>query len=878
MRCACAGAARLLSWYRVSCPSLADPLLCWAGAAAEMGTNAHARIAAATPAASTAARSAACKCARACRTTASGSASRSAASCSVTAAATVRGCSQGRWTWAGCAGRAAGAPLANASASTSTPNGRVARRLAWSTAAASKRTSVCLGAAAHRREPSRSAALALLRVRVRTEASAPRARACRIDRTPPASSIEIAAAPRAASSAAAEARDEEHAAPVLGSRRGRAHAFLRRRAGLRRCAAVEVVTLRIRGATEPISAAAIQYEPAQDVQSARLGAQGWLAIERRRSGRPLTVRVPGSCPVTIAPGRQTRTLELRPVIDLGGDPPPLGFDAAFAITARHGCPERGRGRISWRQLEGRAARSAVGDSRRLPADCTHAAPRNRTPRAAPRGHHSVFTAHARSRRSRGELARPWFARGEANADDPCDVARHRRLERRGLAAARAVGRGLSRTERPRRRPRAGAPGRSALAVHSGCAGPLGARAAGRRVAGVASVLARQDAVRLWAQRVPRRDRRGDPRESDESRPGGCASARPSPRPSAACWTATCWVNAAPMTEDSSTSRASSAGPGSTLRAGRISRRRCGASAACAARPATGQVQSRSPTRARRSSAAMSARPVTTHRRSTPTCSSGALRAWRAPTRRTARASPAAPRATPRPASWIASARARHARRRQRPCRPASPAPRATRRTLLIRARACCVGCPRASQRWNRARPSACAATRPSKASCIHRRRAVRSGSALRAYRRATRTRGKWSRPHPPTARCPVVAWAATARAPQRRAASSITPSAPIRAPAPAATTRTNSKRACKHSATCSSAPRHWHSAWPRLARAARPKPDTRTAHPNPAPPSRSPAPASRSLSYSKTRPPPSTTPPFARSLLDDAERQLSQAE
>lgn len=122
--------------------------------------------------------------------------------------------------------------------------------------------------------------------------------------------------------------------------------------GCRETPAADVITLRIRGTTEPISAAAIAYEPAGDVLSARLGAQGWLAIERKRSARALTVRVPGLCPVTIPAGEPAQALELHPVIDLGSPLPPLGFDAPFAISARHGCPERGRGRISWRQLEG----------------------------------------------------------------------------------------------------------------------------------------------------------------------------------------------------------------------------------------------------------------------------------------------------------------------------------------------------------------------------------------------------------------------------------------------------------------------------------------------------------------------------------------------
>ncbi|HMI90267.1 MAG TPA: hypothetical protein VK509_02835, partial [Polyangiales bacterium] len=122
--------------------------------------------------------------------------------------------------------------------------------------------------------------------------------------------------------------------------------------GCRETASGDVVTVRIRAASEPIAAGAIRYEPADDVRSARLGAQGWLAIERRRSARPLMVRVPGFCPLAIAPGKQTQVLALRPVIDLGSDRPALGFDAAFSVTVQHGCAERGRGQISWRQLEG----------------------------------------------------------------------------------------------------------------------------------------------------------------------------------------------------------------------------------------------------------------------------------------------------------------------------------------------------------------------------------------------------------------------------------------------------------------------------------------------------------------------------------------------
>ena len=121
------------------------------------------------------------------------------------------------------------------------------------------------------------------------------------------------------------------------------------------CGGGEADTVFVRlggGAGLPLSAATITYQPASGVRSARLGSDGRLAIERRSSERQLTVSVPGFCPMTIAAGAQPHERQARPVIDLGADHPPLGFDAPFAITVEHGCPERGRGVITWRQLQG----------------------------------------------------------------------------------------------------------------------------------------------------------------------------------------------------------------------------------------------------------------------------------------------------------------------------------------------------------------------------------------------------------------------------------------------------------------------------------------------------------------------------------------------
>ena len=117
--------------------------------------------------------------------------------------------------------------------------------------------------------------------------------------------------------------------------------------------ALDTLVVRIHGSADrPLSPDIIRYVPADNVISARLSAQGSLAIERRDPSRELSVQIPEMCPVTFAGGAQREPADARPVIDLGPDRPPVGFDAPFVITAKHGCEQRGRGRISWRQLEG----------------------------------------------------------------------------------------------------------------------------------------------------------------------------------------------------------------------------------------------------------------------------------------------------------------------------------------------------------------------------------------------------------------------------------------------------------------------------------------------------------------------------------------------
>ncbi|HKP55147.1 MAG TPA: cytochrome c3 family protein [Polyangiales bacterium] len=115
----------------------------------------------------------------------------------------------------------------------------------------------------------------------------------------------------------------------------------------------DTVQLRIPArAGAPLSAAAIRYLPDSNVRTARLSPTGWLSIERRDSGLALDVDVAEYCPATIPAGPQRQPLELRPRLDFGAERPPLGFGAPVRIAVGHGCPDRGRGTIAWRQIEG----------------------------------------------------------------------------------------------------------------------------------------------------------------------------------------------------------------------------------------------------------------------------------------------------------------------------------------------------------------------------------------------------------------------------------------------------------------------------------------------------------------------------------------------
>lgn len=115
----------------------------------------------------------------------------------------------------------------------------------------------------------------------------------------------------------------------------------------------DTVVVRLEASAQrPLAADAIHYTPSDNVRAARLSAQGSLSIERRDRSRALTVSIPQWCPVIVPAGPQRTPIDAREVIDLGRDRPAVGFDTPFTVTVRHGCAERGRGRIEWRQLEG----------------------------------------------------------------------------------------------------------------------------------------------------------------------------------------------------------------------------------------------------------------------------------------------------------------------------------------------------------------------------------------------------------------------------------------------------------------------------------------------------------------------------------------------
>jgi hypothetical protein len=97
----------------------------------------------------------------------------------------------------------------------------------------------------------------------------------------------------------------------------------------------------------------VVFSPPDAVLSARVGANGWLAVVTQNAGEPLRLAVPGMCPVSVIPSAgKASPLEIVPWLELGGDRAQAGFDSQFEIRVRPGCSEAMHGEIVWRQLEG----------------------------------------------------------------------------------------------------------------------------------------------------------------------------------------------------------------------------------------------------------------------------------------------------------------------------------------------------------------------------------------------------------------------------------------------------------------------------------------------------------------------------------------------
>jgi hypothetical protein len=104
-----------------------------------------------------------------------------------------------------------------------------------------------------------------------------------------------------------------------------------------------------------------RVEGAGVLRATSSGGKLVVEIDAARGG-PVVVRTEGACPVLVsrAEARGGGTLERRlvPWLDLGGPLPEVGFDRPLELTARPGCPEAARGRITWKQSSGAPLREA----------------------------------------------------------------------------------------------------------------------------------------------------------------------------------------------------------------------------------------------------------------------------------------------------------------------------------------------------------------------------------------------------------------------------------------------------------------------------------------------------------------------------------------
>ena len=207
-----------------------------------------------------------------------------------------------------------------------------------------------------------------------------------------------------------------------------------------------------------------------------------------------SVEVPEICPVTVPAGPQRTPIDAEPVIDLGADRPPVGFDAPFAITrrarlraarARTDQLATARGRAGVRAVDHARMVSSCARARRASRRCI----RNRRRRASSRSHRARRAGSCSRRSGAGRTRRRSGARSQSSRPRAPQGYRASRCLSSCCSRAQA---GTCESRRKLGHAQVHAR-RRALGVHARCARSLGARA--RRPL-------RSSCKRLWHDKTP----------------------------------------------------------------------------------------------------------------------------------------------------------------------------------------------------------------------------------------------------------------------------------------------------------------------------------------------------------------------------------------
>ncbi len=103
-----------------------------------------------------------------------------------------------------------------------------------------------------------------------------------------------------------------------------------------------------------IDLAALTWDPPRSARRPRRIDGANLVLELDPGARTLHLRAPSACPVDVPvteSGPPAR-VALVPWIDFGDERPQVGFDQAVEVRVVAGCPQASSGRIAWRQVEG----------------------------------------------------------------------------------------------------------------------------------------------------------------------------------------------------------------------------------------------------------------------------------------------------------------------------------------------------------------------------------------------------------------------------------------------------------------------------------------------------------------------------------------------